>query len=238
MKKFAIVPLFCLVAVFLSASQLVVTGSSWWKYYQRPQLFLTEVIVPGIITATLTSNDDDSEFVAYATICAKTGEYNIFREDFTPELPNDSRKMTLMGIHSVTIMNTRDWQYWQYDYKMGDTLIMSFTLWGVNDGNPLSGGDNVGALETSALAQNYPNPFNPDTLIRFTLAKDADVSVNIYNIKGQLVKTLVNDHRKAGEHQVSWNGMDDNGTPVSSGVYLYRMQTNEYLSTKRMILLK
>ena len=90
----------------------------------------------------------------------------------------------------------------------------------------------------SQLIGNYPNPFNPETTILFSLENEGHVSIDIYNIRGQKVKGLVNENLKSGNHQVIWNGVDDNGRPVSSGVYFYRMNTDAQTSTKRMVLMK
>jgi len=95
------------------------------------------------------------------------------------------------------------------------------------------------------LGNNYPNPFNPSgagrsptTTINYSLKENAKVSINIYNIKGQKVKQLVSDQISVGQHSVIWNGKDDNGKSVSSGIYFYKMQTGRYTSTKKMILIK
>lgn len=92
------------------------------------------------------------------------------------------------------------------------------------------------------LMQNYPNPFNPSTNIDFSLKGDSYVSLKIYNIRGQIVKTLVADEMQAGYHSVVWNGTNDSGKSVSSGVYLSGFDTNnqsgDYTSVKKMILLK
>jgi hypothetical protein len=92
------------------------------------------------------------------------------------------------------------------------------------------------------LMQNYPNPFNPTTNIDFSLKNDSFVSLNIYNIKGQKVKTLVTDEMQAGNHSVVWNGTNDSGKSVSSGIYFSSFDTNDengdYTSVKKMILLK
>ena len=237
MKKFILITLMLLMAVFTNtlfstAAEILVTGRSLGFHYERPNLFPNETVIPGDIVATLKTKDG-KVYVGNTSICSRSGSYQILISDMTPNfylfehLGSYIGKLTLN--HSSSLFSDT-----RYDYWAGQTIYGQFNYWGIF----VSEIDDLETLKSSALAQNYPNPFNPDTLIRFTLAKDADVSVNIYNIKGQLVKTLVNDHRKAGEHQVSWNGIDDNGTPVGSGVYLYRMQTNEYLSTKRMILLK
>jgi hypothetical protein len=88
------------------------------------------------------------------------------------------------------------------------------------------------------LEGNYPNPFNPETAIRFSLKDPGQVSVFVYNIKGQLVRELVNSDMPAGKHVIVWNGKDNNGNSVSSGLYLYRMQTPCYAKTLKMMLMK
>jgi flagellar hook assembly protein FlgD len=90
----------------------------------------------------------------------------------------------------------------------------------------------------TALQGNYPNPFNPVTTIRFAAKDSGRMSLLVYNTKGQLVRTLVNGDVKAGNHSIVWNGKDDNGKPVSSGVYMYRMQTTGYSKTQKMMLMK
>ncbi|MDY6915024.1 MAG: T9SS type A sorting domain-containing protein [Candidatus Cloacimonadota bacterium] len=88
------------------------------------------------------------------------------------------------------------------------------------------------------LSQNYPNPFNPETTINYEMTQPGNVTIEIYNIKGQKIKTLVNSTKDAGEHSVVWNGRDESGNSVSSGVYFYKMQAGKYTSTKKMILMK
>jgi hypothetical protein len=88
------------------------------------------------------------------------------------------------------------------------------------------------------LAANYPNPFNPTTTIKYGLKSDSNVNLAIYNLKGQLVKTLVNKHQKAGYHKIVWNGKDNNGKTASSGVYFFRIKAGKFTSTKKMIMLK
>ena len=88
------------------------------------------------------------------------------------------------------------------------------------------------------LHQNYPNPFNPSTTIKYFIKENSKVSLNIYNIKGQKVKQLINDQLASGEHSVVWNGTDDNGKSVSSGIYFYKFKAGSYSHTKKMILMK
>lgn len=88
------------------------------------------------------------------------------------------------------------------------------------------------------LVGNVPNPFNPTTEIRFELSGRAPVSLEIYNVSGQRVRSLGGRAYDAGVHAVTWDGRDDTGTPVSSGVYFYRIQANEYSESKRMTLIR
>ena len=90
----------------------------------------------------------------------------------------------------------------------------------------------------TALNANFPNPFNPETTIRFSVATDSPVTIEIYNIRGQRVITLVDDVFTAGRYQAVWRGIDGNGRTVGSGIYFYRMRAGEFVETRRMILLK
>ncbi|MCK4406494.1 MAG: T9SS type A sorting domain-containing protein, partial [Bacteroidales bacterium] len=89
-----------------------------------------------------------------------------------------------------------------------------------------------------ALNQNYPNPFNPETTISFLIPKISKVEISIYNIKGQKIKTLVNKNLQRGHHEILWNGKNENGEPVSSGIYFYKMETDNFSEIKKAILLK
>ena len=89
-----------------------------------------------------------------------------------------------------------------------------------------------------ALHENYPNPFNPSTTLRFDLPELSDVNVIIYNMLGQEVKTFNMQNISAGHHSIKWNATNDLGDPVSAGVYLYQLQTRDFVKTRKMILLK
>jgi len=92
--------------------------------------------------------------------------------------------------------------------------------------------------DVTALKGNYPNPFNPVTNIAFSISEPANVRIDIYNIRGEKVRTLVNEHMEASNYNYSWNGKDDNQNSVASGVYFYKMAAGRYTSTKKMILMK
>ena len=89
------------------------------------------------------------------------------------------------------------------------------------------------------MSQNYPNPFNPETTIGFSLHERSHVTLEVYNVAGYLVRTLLDEFRDAGTHNdVRWDGRSDKGTPMPSGVYLYRLMTKGSSQTRKMILLQ
>jgi hypothetical protein len=90
----------------------------------------------------------------------------------------------------------------------------------------------------TSLNGNYPNPFNPETTISFTLQQSGHVSLEIYNIRGQKVATVVDGNFEAGNHNVVWNGKTDQNRVAGSGIYFYRMKSGDYSSTRKMIMMK
>jgi hypothetical protein len=88
------------------------------------------------------------------------------------------------------------------------------------------------------LSQNYPNPFNPTTVIEYALPKSCDVRIKVYNILGQEVRNLANERQEAGYKSIAWDGKDDHGQEVSSGIYFYRIVAGNFVKSKKMVLLK
>jgi hypothetical protein len=97
----------------------------------------------------------------------------------------------------------------------------------------------VGNLPTNySLSQNYPNPFNPTTAIQFQVPKTSLVSIKIYDLIGQEVKTLFNGQAQQGTYSVEWNGLNNDGIQLSSGTYIYRFTSEEFVQSRKMILMK
>ncbi len=117
-----------------------------------------------------------------------------------------------------------------------DNPTFELALAGESIGTPNAGNDLVPAV--TSLEGNYPNPFNPETTIKYGLNKGGKVRIDIYNLLGQKVKTLVNEDQSAGYHSVVWNGKDNNNRNVASGVYFYKMKSVGYNKTAKMILMK
>jgi len=88
------------------------------------------------------------------------------------------------------------------------------------------------------LGQNYPNPFNPETEIRYDIPEQTNVSIRIFNSMGRTIRTIVNKNQQAGSYIIRWDGKDEMGIPVSSGIYFYQMTTNQYNQIMKMILIK
>jgi hypothetical protein len=115
----------------------------------------------------------------------------------------------------------------------GEVFIFSGT------GEPTAVGDDPETIPSSfTLYQNYPNPFNPSTTITFELEQRSHVTLTILNMLGQEVAHLVNREMAAGAQSVRWNGTTDDGTPVASGIYLYRLTAGDFVQTRKMELLK
>jgi len=132
-----------------------------------------------------------------------------------------------------------------------DGQVIPLTVSGLlDDGTPFEGTDcilfinNVPMITDEAVdgpvvrVDNYPNPFNPTTTIRFTLDYASPTRLDIFNIAGQRVAALADGYLEAGEHSLIWNGRDENGARVASGMYFYRLKTDGYAITKKMVLLK
>lgn len=144
--------------------------------------------------------------------------------DFDIVIPTDT------GIHVVDIKRPAqsiEWQCFMGSYNRGGNIYQA---------TPVE--ETEIPVVVTALLENFPNPFNPSTTISFSLANAGNVNIEIYNQKGQKVHSLVNAEMNAGMHQLQWNGKDDNGNSVSSGIYYYRMKSGKFSSTRKMVLMK
>ena len=150
-----------------------------------------------------------------------------------PDLGDDVMEDVSGNGHNGTLQDT----YW--------SLVSSgLESWSYNAWNfsvDISGAlsiDDISMPMEYALHQNYPNPFNPITTIRYDLPEAGYVNVVIYDMMGHQIKQLISGTEDAGRKSVVWDSTNDYGKPVSAGVYMYRIQTGEYIQTKKMVLLK
>lgn len=141
-------------------------------------------------------------------------------------LCNNSNSVVFIDYKSASGLNS--WVHFRANNRRSANFLES----------AVSNDEIVPATSETALFDNYPNPFNPNTTISFNLKQASNVKLSIYNVKGQLVNTLVNDNMTSGKHAVSWNGKNTNNKSVTSGVYFYKLETNSYSSAKKMMLIK
>lgn len=148
--------------------------------------------------------------------------------------PGDSQMVQVAFTPTEPIIYSSNFFVISNDSEM-DTLIV-----------PVSGvGIMLARIELDAqlphilvLYPNYPNPFNPVTTLRYDLPEQTHVNITVYDMLGRQVKTLINHTQDAGYRSVIWNATNDYGKPVSAGIYLYQIQAGDYISTKKMVLLK
>jgi len=89
-----------------------------------------------------------------------------------------------------------------------------------------------------SLGQNYPNPFNAETTIEYQLPEDAQVTMTIYNSMGQEIRRLIESKQSAGSHKIVWNGLDNQGKAVTSGIYHLKMQSPSFVGTQKLLIMK
>jgi hypothetical protein len=118
-----------------------------------------------------------------------------------------------------------------YDEDESEIVEVEFTY-------TITGADDMEVPLVTKLETNYPNPFNPETTIRFSLAQAGNVTLEIFNIRGQKITTLIDEEMEASHHSIVWNGRNDSGSQMPSGMYLYRLSTPDYTKTKKMMLIK
>jgi len=175
---------------------------------------------------------------AFDTEATAPAGYNVYRK-----LASETAfSATPLATVTATTHNDSHTATGIYDYVVkavyaGDQLSEASNMATV-DVDILSGNEVTTAAKATALHANYPNPFNPSTTISFSVAVDGNVAIDVYNIKGQHVKTLVNRVFASGVHSVVWNGLDESGRGVGNGVYFYRMTADGVTQTRKMLLMK
>jgi len=160
--------------------------------------------------------------------------FNILRKS------SSEREYRQVNEQLVASDGTKKYRYIDHNVKVGEAY--QYKLEDVSINGDKTQHDPITVFVTRPknykLYQNYPNPFNPMTHIEYQLPKQTMVKLKIYNIKGQEVKSLVDEMKEAGYHAVIWNGLDNNNTPVTSGIYYYRMVTDSHVEIKKMVLLR
>ena len=211
--------------------------------------FLTPEAGVNIIPAShYTNNVDLAAFEDGSTICVFDTFYNgaqssdiYYRRIVADGTPTEGAPVVLcderndQSLPRIAIYSNTAFVTW-YDQRVKANIT---GLWGKTVHSSTPADD---ALQTpihqAQIIGNYPNPFNPSTTISFQIATDGMAKLDIYNIKGQLVKTLVKEHKARGEHQVVWDGKDFRGKGVASGVFFVRLSSAGRSSTHKMLLMQ
>ncbi len=169
---------------------------------------------------SLMFSNTDTQINSFTTFYSETLQHTGFQERLIA-LPYYSNQLLYIAFrhHNISNMSLLKFDDIQIHYYLGNGVTPEITL-------------------KTALKNNSPNPFNPSTSIAFDLSQPENVCIDIFNVKGQKVKTLTNQFYQAGSHSVMWNGKDDSNQNVSSGIYFFNMKSGKYTSTRKMILLK
>jgi len=153
-------------------------------------------------------------------------------EDMTMAFYSDTAGFDTTGITNIVIDYSRN-------RIIADVAHFStIVLYGESEGIPTGIISESRIPNEFSLEQNYPNPFNPETKIIYQIPKISRVTIKIFNILGQEVRTLVDKEQTMGEYKVIWDGKNNSGNPVGSGIYIYQLRTKDFISSKRMILLR
>ena len=185
----------------------------WWKEFSDESHSTDGVYL---------SDDGGATFIKVYSLTGGTSTYQQIALDID----------ALASTYGLSLSSTFVVKFQQYDNYPITTDGMAF------DDISVTGSGMAAAKEATlpnefALSQNYPNPFNPTTTIEFALPDVSDVKITIYNVRGQVVATLVDGRLEAGYHAVTWNA-----TQKASGVYFYRIEARDFIETKKMVLLK
>ncbi len=215
-----------------------VYGSSQSVFTPVRTILYWDPIAPHNVNAVWSSNDHSSVAVIWSLETMEdeafpaTESFQVYHNgNYAGSVAGDEPKLFLHG----DFINGENRYNVLAVYEDGSVSEMSETAIFLATDN-----DNIDfAPQFTCLKQNTPNPFNPKTTVSFDIAEpEADVEIEIYNSKGQLVKTLIDKKMKQGSYQEEWQGKDNKNKSAASGVYFIRMNTNNYIGTKKILLLK
>lgn len=196
----------------------------------NPEEFTFEILTNDIVTDELTIENIGSGVGSYSIVLD-------YSENWL-ELDSYSGEVEIGEMDTITLtIDPEGLENGDYTCDITITDNRNITIVPVTMIVDMVSADNL--INANALLGNHPNPFNPSTTISFSILEQSNVEISIYSIKGQKVKSLVHDFLSNGVHSIVWNGNDELGESVSSGVYFYRLKVNGNItSTKKMLLLK
>ena len=175
-----------------------------------------------------------------------SGTGSVYVDDFDAHVPLTQTGLfvtygdiAMAAMEDSVNMMSIEWDVWSFDGFEGTPSSGGPRMMHLNISEELVGVDGGIALPKEfALHNNYPNPFNPVTNITYDIAQNSEVVLEIYNVMGQRVRTLAQGSHEPGRYRVLWNATNDYGQALSSGMYIYRIQAGDFVSVKKLILMK
>ncbi len=185
--------------------------------------WLDAVGVTADVTVAFTSIPNEANAANYGTDALAVGFY---KEDATLD-----NQIVFLGFDPLSI-NSAPYEWWSASpaSPMAKAIEWFGALTGIEETNNI--------VSKYKLSQNYPNPFNPTTAISYQIPENAHVKLTVYNMLGQEIRTLVDNHQIARSYRATWDATDNFGNSVPSGIYFYTIKANNYFATKKMVLLK
>lgn len=194
---------------------------------------------PGTFEQVVTAKDADIEQGKRDTLIIGYSIHNLADKIYVPQVEpvfvdSGNGSASFLWTPMANEIGNYKLQFYVWDYYRGIDSAKT-VLWVIGTHT----GVNDEALPREfQLYQNVPNPFNPITSIHYQLSMDGDINLSIYNVYGQLVRTLAQGEQVAGRHVVEWDGLDETDHKASSGVYLYRLQAGAQMQTRKLMLMK
>jgi hypothetical protein len=222
-----------------------------WMNARTTNMFNDKTHWPGLVQSGNIMNQDPGYGPSFANILKGGGEYGLGLLEYFNEIRGAKAPTLPWGYQLPAITSGSNWiPVWPLpesaDMQYSNTALKTAGTDGLPVGDPgwFTNGytgiakNSVITPKTFSLANAYPNPFNPTTNIKFSVSKSENVTLVVFNILGQQVRTLVNGLMKAGDYSATWDGKDEFGKSVPSGIYLYRLESQSFSSTKKMMLMK
>jgi hypothetical protein len=195
-----------------------------------PEVIVSPAPLPGR-PSLADCNFEGSQLLLGWTSVVDADEYQVYRDGLLWMTTSDTTLLTTPdygGEHSFFVRASNDCG----PGESSDTCVITLPT-DIEDE-----GQSAGLPREFALGQNYPNPFNPETRIDFALPRSSRVHLEIVNMLGRTVRVLVDRRMPAGHHSVIWDGADESGKIVSSGVYFYRMKAGSFSTSRKMLLMR